>query len=109
MLGTTGPEGCEPGATVVTMDKVVDDPTVGPGDVVTYTITITNEGADAVDLDSISDTLPDGFAYVPGSTSGVTTAEPVVSRVRPLPWTKRRCTRFPARARSPSSSRPRPL
>ena len=79
VLGTTGPGGCQPGATVVSMDKIVDDPTVGPGDQVTYTITITNDSASAVDLDSISDTLPDGFAYVSGSTSGATTANPGIS------------------------------
>ena len=76
VLGTTGPGGCQPGATAVSMDKVVDDSTVGPGDQVTYTITITNDSAAAVGLDSISDTLPDGFAYVPGSTTGATTANP---------------------------------
>ncbi len=76
VLGTTGDGGCQPGATAVSMDKVVDDSTVGPGDEVTYTITITNVGtADAV-LSTITDTLPDGFAYVPGSTTGITTADP---------------------------------
>ena len=78
VLGTTGPGGCQPGATAVSMDKVVDDSTVGPGDEVTYTVTITNEGTSAVLLDSITDTLPDGFALRDGSTSGVTTEDPDV-------------------------------
>ena len=43
--------------------------TVGPGEEVTYTITIANEGASAVALSSITDTLPAGFTYVAGSTT----------------------------------------
>ena len=79
VLGTTGPGGCEPGATVVSMDKDVDDSSVQPGDNVTYTITVTNEGGDDAVLSSITDTLPDGFTYVPGSTSGITADEPTVT------------------------------
>ena len=79
VLGTTGPGGCEPGATVVSMDKDVDDSSVQPGDNVTYTITVTNEGGDDAVLSSITDTLPDGFTYVSGSTSGITADEPTVT------------------------------
>ena len=76
VLGTTGPGGCEPGATAVSMDKSVDDSTVGPGDEVTYTIEITNVGTTDAVLSTITDTLPSGFTYVPGSTTGITTSDP---------------------------------
>ena len=78
VLGTTGEGGCQPGATVVTMDKDVDDSTVQPGDTVTYTVTVTNNGDDDAVLDSITDTLPAGFVYVPESTTGITTDEPSI-------------------------------
>ncbi len=78
VLGTTGPGGCQPGATVVDMAKTVDVSSVQPGGQVTYTTTITNSGGSAVTLSSITDTLPAGFTYVAGSTTGITTADPAV-------------------------------
>ena len=47
----------------------------------TYTIDITNVGTSNVKLEYIGDTLPAGFSYVPGSSSGVTTADPTVTMV----------------------------
>jgi uncharacterized repeat protein (TIGR01451 family) len=50
-----------------------------------YTITISNPNASAVTLNSITDTLPQGFSYRPGTTTGATTANPTVSG-RTLTW-----------------------
>jgi uncharacterized repeat protein (TIGR01451 family) len=64
--------------------KTADDPVSEPGHANGYTITVTNSGATAI-LDSISDTLPEGFSYLPGTSSGATTADPQVSG-RTLRW-----------------------
>ena len=44
-----------------------------------YTITIHNSNSDAVVVNTITDTLPAGFTYTPGSTTGATTSDPTVS------------------------------
>jgi uncharacterized repeat protein (TIGR01451 family)/LPXTG-motif cell wall-anchored protein len=54
-------------------------PTAAPGSVASYTIVITNPNGTTVNLDSIVDTLPPGFSYVPGSSSGGTTLDPTIS------------------------------
>ena len=56
--------------------KVADAATSPAGGPNGYTITISNPNPDAVTLDTITDTLPAGFAYVAGSTQGVTTSNP---------------------------------
>lgn len=74
------------GHTPVTLTKSVNATTVAPSATVTYTITATNSGAVAEELTSISDLLPAGFTYVPGSTTGATTADPT-SDGASLTWT----------------------
>lgn len=44
-----------------------------------YTITVENRDDQAENLRKIHDELPNGFSYLPGSTSGVTTADPSIS------------------------------
>jgi uncharacterized repeat protein (TIGR01451 family) len=44
-----------------------------------YTITISNPNSTAVVVDSITDTLPAGFSYRTGTTSGLTTSDPTVN------------------------------
>ena len=61
-------------------------PTAAPGSVAAYTIVITNPNGTTVNLDSIVDTLPPGFSYVPGSSSGGTTLDPTISG-QLLTWT----------------------
>lgn len=60
--------------------KTADNATVAPGGTDGYTISISNPNStgDAT-LNSITDTLPAGFTYVTGSTTGATTADPTVS------------------------------
>jgi uncharacterized repeat protein (TIGR01451 family) len=51
-----------------------------------YTISISNPNPDAVTLNSITDSLPAGFSYVAGSTTGVTTSDPSIVGQN-LTWT----------------------
>jgi uncharacterized repeat protein (TIGR01451 family) len=69
------PSGLEP----LAMSKTADSPTSPPGGPNGYTITISNPNPDPVLLSSIVDDLPAGFTYTPGSTTGVTTADPTIS------------------------------
>ncbi len=59
--------------------KTADSSTVGVGGTNGYTITIHNPNTVAVALDSITDTLPAGFSYTPGSTTGATTSNPSIA------------------------------
>ena len=58
--------------------KSADSPTSPAGTQNGYTITIQNPNASDVTVSSITDTLPAGFVYVPGSTTGATTNDPVI-------------------------------
>ena len=78
-LGTTGPEGCRPGATVLSVTSTTMSPVVGPGGAAQYVISVNNPSGSAVTLASITDTLPSGFAYAAGSTSGATSADPMLA------------------------------
>ena len=50
--------------------------TAGGTATATYTITITNSGQGSAVVQTITDTLPSGFTYIPGSASGLTTSDP---------------------------------
>ena len=67
------------GATPVSFAKSADHAQVDAGASTGYTVTVSNPGAVAHTLTSITDTLPSGFSYVPGSTTGATTADPTVA------------------------------
>ena len=73
------------GALPLTATTTVDDPNVSFGDQVRYTATVTNPGQTDAQLTEITDILPAGFSYVPGSTAGATGAEPDVDGSR-LTW-----------------------
>ena len=79
VLGTTEPGGCQAGTTVLTTTKTTSTPSVSPGAAVQYTITINNPSLVAITLDTITDSLPAGFSYTPGSTTGVTTSDPGIA------------------------------
>jgi uncharacterized repeat protein (TIGR01451 family) len=66
--------------------KIADQATAQPGAADSYTITVVNPNTSSVTLDSITDTLPVGFTYTPGSTTGATSADPAVSG-QTLAWT----------------------
>ena len=78
---TFSPTGKEPLVTSKTADA--STATVGSQD--GYTITITNPNPDPVTLNTITDTLPAGFTYVAGSTTGATTSDPAISS-QTLSW-----------------------
>lgn len=68
------------------LTKTAASDTVPAGGSDSYTITINNPTGADVTLTSITDHLPAGFTYVPGSTTGVTTSEPTVSG-QDVTWT----------------------
>lgn len=49
------------------------------GGTVRYTLTVTNAGATTLTFASVRNGLPRDFSYVPGSTSGLTSADPRIS------------------------------
>ncbi len=53
-----------------------DNPSVGVGGQDGFKVTVTNPNAVAVQLTGITDTMPAGFSYVSGSTTGATTSNP---------------------------------
>jgi uncharacterized repeat protein (TIGR01451 family) len=67
------------GAQALPVTKTADQASVAAGAADGYTITVSNPNATAASLNSIIDTLPAGFAYTLGSTSGATTANPTIS------------------------------
>lgn len=67
------------GTLPLTTAKTVNPGSITAGDAVSYTITVTNPNTAAVDLSTLVDTLPAGFSYVPGSSSGATTSDPSVA------------------------------
>ena len=73
------------GLEALVTSKTADSPTSVAGSQNGYTITIENPNPDPVTLNSITDTLPAGFSYVLGSTSGVTTSDPSVN-MQMLTW-----------------------
>jgi uncharacterized repeat protein (TIGR01451 family) len=98
-LGATGPGGCQPGASLPppTVSKAADAPTTPAGGANGYRITVTNPNDVPVSLDTITDTLPSGFAYTPGSTSGAVTSEPVIAG-QTLTWIEDPLVQVPADA-----------
>ena len=81
-LTVFSPVGIEP----LTATKTAASPTTAAGGANSYTITISNPNDTAAGLASIFDTLPAGFSYVAGSTTGATTSNPgVVGQL--LTWT----------------------
>jgi uncharacterized repeat protein (TIGR01451 family) len=67
------------GKQALATSKTADSPTSPANSQNGYTITISNPNPDAVTLNAITDTLPAGFSYVAGSTTGVTTSNPSVT------------------------------
>ncbi len=49
----------------------------------TYDIIVKNEGSGTAQIKQVRDYLPPGFAYVSGSTSGLTTSAPTITSVAP--------------------------
>jgi uncharacterized repeat protein (TIGR01451 family) len=89
-LGTiTATFDCTPGTApaIVTLDgsqplttkKTADSSTAPAAGGDGYTITIHNPNASAVTLDAVTDSLPSGFSYAPGSTTGAVSSNPSIN------------------------------
>jgi uncharacterized repeat protein (TIGR01451 family) len=74
-LTVFSPLGTQPLFTTKTADAA--NATAGGAD--GYTITVSNPNTAAATLNSISDTLPAGFTYTPGSSTGATSADPSIA------------------------------
>jgi len=67
--------------------KTVDDPTPNIGQVITFTLTVVNNGPDVATGASVSDIIPAGFTYEPGSISGGDTNDDTDPSGAVLGWT----------------------
>jgi uncharacterized repeat protein (TIGR01451 family) len=67
------------------MSKTADAASATAGGADGYTITVSNPNGAAATLNSVSDTLPAGFTYTAGSTTGATTADPTIA-AQTLTW-----------------------
>lgn len=77
-----------PGPTPDPADRITIAKNISPNAIMagtsgafTYTIEITNIGQSNVKLEYIGDTLPLGFSYIPGSSTGFTTDDPTITIV----------------------------
>jgi hypothetical protein len=66
------------GAVSPAITKIAQLDSVPAGGVDSYTITVNNPTG-PITLNSVTDHLPDGFTYLPGTTTGATTADPTVN------------------------------
>src|SRR6185437_11487961 len=80
-LVTFSPLGRQP----LTITKTADSGSAAAGGQDGYTITVSNPNVSAVSLDSLADTLPAGFSYRTGTTTGATTTDPSLSS-QTLTW-----------------------
>ncbi len=71
-----------PSAVAISADAATAVPSANDG----FTVNVTNATGAAFTVSSIVDTLPAGFSYVSGSTSGAITADPTISGST-LTWT----------------------
>lgn len=67
------------GIAALVATKTADAATSAPGATNGYTITISNPNNASITVSSITDTLPAGFGYNVGSTTGATTADPAIA------------------------------
>ncbi|HEX3425123.1 MAG TPA: hypothetical protein VHT30_03260 [Acidimicrobiales bacterium] len=67
------------GTVPVIAGKTADASSATPGARDGYTVTFQNPNTSAIVLSSVTDTLPDGFGYVAGSTTGGITGDPTVT------------------------------
>lgn len=73
------------GSQALFVTKTADAPSVAAGGADGYSIVVSNPNSTATTLNSIVDTLPPGFSYTAGSSSGATTADPTIA-AQVLTW-----------------------
>lgn len=64
--------------------KTADKDIVNPGDTITYTLTITNEGNAAANNVVIQEVLPAGISFVPGTLTGAAGTPPTLTLNGPI-------------------------
>lgn len=69
---------------IVSTSKAVDKAFAAPGDILTYTITLQNSGNVDANNIVITDAVPAGATFVPGSVIGATGIPPVLTLVNPI-------------------------
>lgn len=77
------------GSADMTVRKAVDPAEVDAEETISYTLRLTNKTDTLMTVRSITDTLPLGFRYQPGTTNGITTTDPtrtVVDESEQLMW-----------------------
>lgn len=74
-LTTFSPQGQLP----LSIMKTADSAESLPGGANGYTVTVSNPNPEAVSLEWLTDSLPDGFGYISGSTSGGIQLDPTVA------------------------------
>ncbi len=75
------PEGPEADRLQVSKSVAPESPPAGQLTTFTYTVSVKNVDTSTIKLANVRDLLPAGFSYVPGSSSGITTANPVIELV----------------------------
>ncbi len=64
---------------VIAITKTVSSASADTGETINYTISIENSACGEAWLTYLSDVIPAGFTYVPGSTTGFITADPSIT------------------------------
>lgn len=67
------------GTHILNLTAVADSPMARFNSTNGYTVTIGNPGLVSGDIDTLTVTLPEGFTFTAGSTTGATTGEPVIT------------------------------
>ncbi|MGX8832989.1 DUF7507 domain-containing protein [Amedibacillus sp. YH-ame6] len=75
----------EVNSAIVTTLKEADLAFAAPGDIITYTITLTNSGNTSADNVVLTDIIPAGTTFVAGSLSGATGTLPTLTLLAPIP------------------------
>ena len=68
----------------VTVLKTVDKPFADAGDILTYTLQLNNAGNVAANSVTLTDAVPSGSTFVPGSVTGATGTPPTLTLAAPL-------------------------
>ena len=69
------------------LSKVVSDASPEVNDTITFTITVTNDGPDTATNVTVTDVVPDGFTYDPGSITGGDSNDDANPDTSGLTWT----------------------
>lgn len=70
---------------IVDTVKTADLVYAAPGDIITYTLVLNNSGNTAANSVVLTDAIPAGTTYVPGSVTGATGIPPTLTLLAPIP------------------------